>query len=191
MAGNPLEMISPSYKLPIPTNATKDRVHAFAEEVAEKLSFAPGDPIEPLVNRIGGQIEYKNALDFKSHIPESIRIEPSRRFKIFLPSMGSAPRYRFTIAHELGHLFLHFPIVSELDPNAGMMATRWVDETGDSDQLKRAEWEANWFAAAFLMPSAAFQSLFRSYNGNILPVAARFGVSVKAAEIRAKTLGQP
>jgi Zn-dependent peptidase ImmA (M78 family) len=33
-------------------------------------------------------------------------------------------------------------------------ATRWVDETNEN--LKRAEWEANWFAAAFLMPSGAF-----------------------------------
>ena len=104
--------------------------------------------------------------------------------------MGSAPRYRFTVAHELGHLFLHFPIVSETAPDSGMIATRWVDETGDSEQLKRAEWEANWFAAAFLMPSNAFQSMLRSFSGNIVHVAARFGVSVQAAEIRAKTLGQ-
>ena len=183
-------MAGPVYKLPVPTNATKDRVHIFAEEVAAKLSFAPGDPIEPLVNRLGGQIEYKNALDFKSHIPESIRIEPSRRFKIFLPSMGSSARYRFTVAHELGHFFLHFPIVSEFDPNAGMFATRWVDHSGDTDQLKRAEWEANWFAAAFLMPSTIFQSTLRSFNGDIVSVAARFGVSAQAAEIRAKTLSQ-
>lgn len=180
-------MTGVSYKLPIPANATKESVHTFAEEVAEKLSFAPGDPIEPLVNRLGGQIEYKNALDFRSHIPESIRIEPSRRFKIFLPSTSSAARYRFTVAHELGHYFLHFPIVAEADPDAGMMATRWVDEN-DSAQLKRAEWEANWFAAAFLMPSIAFRSMLQSFGGNIHPVAARFGVSVQAAEIRAKTL---
>jgi Zn-dependent peptidase ImmA (M78 family) len=181
-------MTSSPYKLPVPTNATKERVHAFAEEVAEKLSFAPGDPIEPLVSRLGGQIEYKNALDFKSHIPESIKIEPSRQFRIYLPSMSSAPRHRFTIAHELGHFFLHFPMVSEADPHAGMIATRWVDESGDSEQLKRAEWEANWFAAAFLMPSHAFRSMLREFSGNIVPVAVRFGVSTQAAEIRAKTL---
>ncbi|MCK1393384.1 ImmA/IrrE family metallo-endopeptidase [Bradyrhizobium sp. 1] len=183
-------MHASTYKLPIPTNATKDRVHGFAEEVAEKLAFAPGDPIEPLVGRLGGQIEYKNALDFKSSIPESIKIDPSRRFKIFLPSMGSSPRYRFTIAHELGHLFLHFPMVSERDPNAGMIATRWVDDN-DTEPLKRAEWEANWFAAAFLMPSAPFRSMLAAFGGNIASVATRFGVSVQAAEIRAKTLGGP
>jgi predicted transcriptional regulator len=184
-------MTSSDYKLPIPTNATKERVHAFAEEVVDKFAFAPGDPIEPLVTRLGGQIEYKDALDFRANIPESIRIEPSRRFKIFLPGMGSGPRYRFTVAHELGHFFLHFPIVSERYPSAGMVATRWVDEAGDSAQLKRAEWEANWFAAAFLMPSDAFHSMVEWYRGNIAHVAARFGVSVQAAEIRAKTLSPP
>ena len=163
-------------------------MHSFAEEAAAKFDFEPGDPIEPLVSRLGGQIEYKNELDFRSHIPESIRIEPSRRFRVFLPSMSPLVRHRFTIAHELGHYFLHFPMIAERDPRAGMIATRWVSET-DTQELKRAEWEANWFAAAFLMPSNAFRAMLGSYGGNLHAVAARFGVSRQAAEIRAKTLG--
>lgn len=177
------------YKLPIPANVSKERIHTFAEEVAQKVGFGPGDPIEPLVARLGGRIEYKNATHISPNLPESILVEPSRRFRIFLPSMASSARERFTIAHELGHFFLHFPIVSEAHPDATMMATRWVDET-EGDQ-RRVEWEANWFAAAFLMPSAAFKFLLKSFNGNISQVAYRFGVSYQAAEIRAKTLGSP
>jgi hypothetical protein len=41
---------------PIPTNAAKARVHRFAEDVASQLQFMPGNELEPLVAKLGGQI---------------------------------------------------------------------------------------------------------------------------------------
>nr|WP_233285917.1 ImmA/IrrE family metallo-endopeptidase [Bradyrhizobium brasilense] len=114
-------------------------------------------------------------------------VESSNRFTIFVASITSAGRDRFTIAHELGHLFLHFPLVSQTHPGQGMVATRWVNENDAIQQ--RAEWEANWFAAAFLMPQAKFSSTYWSCGANLPAVASRFGVSLPAAEVRAKTLG--
>ncbi|RDI52409.1 uncharacterized protein DUF955 [Microvirga subterranea] len=67
-----------------------------------------------------------------------------------------------------------------------MVATRWVDEN-DPNQ-KRAEWEANWFAAAFLMPATAFQQALAT-RGSLKSVANFFGVSARAAEVRLETLG--
>ena len=66
-----------------------------------------------------------------------------------------------------------------------MRATRWVDETDKSQ--KRAEWEANWFAAAFLMPKDNFTADYKALG--LASVAAKYGVSTTAAEIRAKSLG--
>ena len=68
-----------------------------------------------------------------------------------------------------------------------MVATRWVNET--DEEQRRAEWEANWFAGAFLMPKAEFEQVFQKKGGSLSSVAAYFGVSGHAADVRAKTLG--
>ena len=170
---------------PIPANLTKRQVHDFAEKSAERLAFRPGDPVEPLVARLRGRISLRSPTFIEDDVPESIRVAPDGTFTIFVSSMTSAERNRFTIAHELGHLLLHFPLVQKINRDAGMVATRWVDENDESQ--KRAEWEANWFAAAFLMPATAFQQAFAS-RGTVKSVANFFGVSTRAAEVRVETL---
>jgi predicted transcriptional regulator len=169
---------------PEPIRASKASIWAHAEKVATALRFAPGDSIEPVVARLGGRVRYKNAPQSCS-IPESIVVRSSKDFTIYLPTMTSPERDRFTIAHELGHLFLHYPRVKRLHPDEEMIATRWVDESDPEQQ--RAEWEANWFAAAFLMPKDAFIQTFQ--REDIEDLAQKFGVSVPAAKVRAKSLG--
>jgi hypothetical protein len=173
------------YKEPIPTRASKANISAFAEEVAIELSFDPGDSIESVVSELGGAISYRNPIG--EEIPESIRVEPSRKFKIFLSSLTSSSRDRFTVAHELGHFFLHFPLVAQAHPGYGMRATRWVDDS--NPDLQRCEWEANWFAAAFIMPEAKVRASFN--QGGVYAIVSEFGVSEKAALVRAKSLNLP
>jgi hypothetical protein len=177
------EHVVVDYRDPIPTNASKSNVSTFAEDVARSVSYEPGHPIEFVVSNLGGAISYKNPVGETK--PESIRVEPSRDFTIFLPSMTSAGRDRFTIAHELGHFFLHFPLVQQVYPGQGMRATRWVDES--DAKLQRCEWEANWFAASFVMPEGLFRQVYTGPASSAL-AAARFGVSEKAIQVRAKSL---
>lgn len=172
---------------PIPTGALKARVHAFAEQVAENLQFGPGDDLLPLIKLIGGSIEVRDPDLDSDRLPESIVVRGDRDFTIYIPSMTSLERDRFTIAHELGHFLLHYPLFKKRHPGQKMVATRWVDETDKAQQ--RCEWEANWFAAAFLMGSKAFKSAYAELNGSIPLLALRFKVSQQAAEIRAKNLG--
>ncbi|OCI91569.1 hypothetical protein A6U85_24115 [Agrobacterium sp. 13-626] len=169
-----------------PTRASKDQIHAFAESLAQQLGFGPGDDVEPLIRRLGGKIEVKNPLNYPGQFPESIIVKSSTDFTIFVPSLTSVERDRFTIAHELGHLALHYPAFSQKYPGVQMVATRWVDET-DQDQ-KRAEWEANWFAGGFLMNGEIFRQAYEASSGSLALVALRFGVSKSAAEVRAKNL---
>lgn len=171
------------YRDPIPTNASKANVSAFAEQLADNFEFEPGDAIESVVTQLGGSIAYRNPVG--SEKPESIRVEPTGAFRIFLPSVTSISRDRFTIAHELGHFFLHFPLVKDQSPGCGMKATRWVDENNQA--LQRCEWEANWFAASFVMPRQIFTSTYR--DSGTRGVAERFGVSETAASVRARSLG--
>jgi predicted transcriptional regulator len=181
-----VEILGLTGQRPISTRASKGQVHLFAEHVAGQLQFRPGDSLEPVVTRLGGKIEYHSPLDTQGRAPESIIVENMRAFTIYVPSTTSPQRDRFTIAHELGHLFLHYPMVQKLHPGSPMVATRWVDPSDPEQQ--RAEWEANWFAAAFLMPEAPFRQHWTSKHADASLVAAAFGVSEQAASVRAKSL---
>lgn len=168
---------------PIPTRIAKAVISAHAERVATAIGFRVGDSIFETVSRLGGEAIYRDVFD--DEFPESIEVNAQSDFKIFLPSMTSIERDRFTIAHELGHYFLHFPLVQAAHPGDGMRATRWVDET--NADLQRTEWEANWFAAGFVMPEAAFRIEYQRSGAS--GAANLFEVSMRAAEVRAKSLG--
>lgn len=65
-----------------------------------------------------------------------------------------------------------------------MVAARWVDDTDESH--RRGEWEASWFAAAFLMPQKTFEDACSRLD---LPgVAGVFAVGLAAAELRKTSL---
>ena len=170
------------YRDPVPTRASKASVYAYAEEAAKKLSYVSGGSIKGVVSRLGGSIEHSDP--FEEDIPESILVDAKGDFTIFISSLTSTERDRFTIAHELGHYLLHYPKLLAADPRAKMKATRWVDASEEA--LVRAEWEANWFAAAFLMPKTEFRAKW--VNDGKSKAAEHFGVSEAAAEIRAKSL---
>lgn len=177
-----------SEKLPIPAKTLKQLVFKFAESFAKALGFGVGDPLEPLVARLGGSISYKGNTQLFNGIPESIKVLSSNSFTIYLPVNTCQERDRFTIAHELGHLFLHYPLVQRAyGAHVIMTATRWVDSA--NVDLQRTEWEANWFAAAFLMPEFEFRQSCVTNAASSHLIAARFGVTEKAVEVRAKALG--
>jgi len=176
--------MSVCYETPKAIGASKAGVESFAQDIAEKIGFSPGDNIEALIERIGGKLVVGSSGhgDVESG---SIVAENVKDFTIFVSRHTSLKRDRFTIAHELGHLLLHFGAIRKKNPDAAMRATRNVDPADKSQQ--RAEWEANWFAAGFLMPNKAFSGVFQK-NG-VRQAAQEFGVSLSAAETRAKSLG--
>jgi Zn-dependent peptidase ImmA (M78 family) len=131
---------------------------------------------------MGGTIHTQNLLDFNRIPSGSIRVYGPARFDIFLASHTGPARDRFTIAHELGHYVLHYLYARQNGAQIeGLEAQRYG--TG------RVEWEANWFAAGFLMPADAFSERYRALNGSIPLLADEFGVSVEAARIRAQFVG--
>ena len=168
----------------MPLGASKAGVQSFAEEVADKLDFSAGDSIEDLVTRVGGRLVVGTS-GFGDQDSGSIIAREANDFDIFVSRHTSLKRDRFTIAHEIGHLVLHLPRIKKDDPDAYMRATRYVDP--DDSVQQKAEWEANWFAAAFIMPSAVFTKAFR--QGGVEMAASVCGVSVNAADIRSKNLG--
>ncbi|MBP2295936.1 ImmA/IrrE family metallo-endopeptidase [Azospirillum rugosum] len=174
---------------PTPCHASKAVVQMAAEKYAAHLGFKPGASIEDVVKALGGRIHYRD-IKGSGDLVESIRISSVREFDIFLPLDTSPARDRFTIAHELGHLVLHYaPIAARGGvPTDGPVTFNRYLPDDPLDDLKRCEWEANWFAAAFLMASEPFTQAWRETGGNEEEVARRFFVSTAAARNRAASL---
>lgn len=173
------------YHDPIPTRWTKSGVEKFGASFAGALEVQPGSDLNHLVEDLGGEIIYGcQARD--EYNGGSIVVRDYNDFTIYLSELTSPKRDRFTIAHELGHLALHYKLVlQEHGSDAVMRATR---EKRANDPLhERAEWEANWFAAGFLMPAEQF--IEKSDKLDDGQLATYFDVSAQAISIRKKTLG--
>lgn len=111
---------------------------------------------------ISGVIEYDN---------DKIKSNP----KIYINSNINKTRKVFTLAHELGHHFLHEGIKLRLD----------TLDYSQQDKNTKEESEANYFAASLLIPKE--QLLFLLSKGDSVKYLAEyFGVSTSAITNRIK-----
>lgn len=95
---------------------------------------------------------------------------------ILLSNDKTAPRSRFDIAHELGHLVLH----SRLKQS----------EFNNKENYRLIEKEAHRFASSFLLPAPSFGTEILSTSlEHFISLKKRWKVSIAAMSYRAKTLG--
>jgi len=148
-------------------------IRALAETIGERHEiYQPGEPADlyRLVRDLGGQIAY-------SDDPEALHVERPDKFTINIPNMTSSRRDRFTIAHELGHYFLHY---------------RLQGKTGAAifgrGERNKVETQANVFASALLMPAETFKQAFTEFEGDVWALARYFDVSPASASVRAEVL---
>lgn len=97
--------------------------------------------------------------------------------KIWVSVRDSLARQRFTIAHEMGHHLLH------RDRGRDVLYRRDLDQPDAAESL--IEKEANWFAAALLMPEHCV-ARFSVKNPDVLKK--KFEVSHSAMKFRLKNL---
>lgn len=71
------------------------------------------------------------------------------------------PQYRFTLAHELGHIVLHKEIYSKCKTDS---IQEWKEFISEIDQFdyNRLEFQANCFAGLFLVPRNHLEKVFYS-----------------------------
>lgn len=89
-------------------------------------------------------------------------------------------RRRFSIAHELGHLEMHYH-----DSGIAICTGRDLNEWGRN--IRNLEHEANQFAAAFLLPQPFFEPLCYQEDPSldfVAQLASRFQVSLTATALR-------
>jgi predicted transcriptional regulator len=159
---------------PVPCNFTKEEIDQLAEETANELGFTPGASVPSVIEGLGGEIKYVDASEWLETEDGSIEVYGPGKFTIYLSRFTSRVRDQFTLAHELGHYVLH--------ADFGSKRIR-VARHGSN----RIEWEANWFAAGFLMPKEKFEEMFHK-DPDPRKLAAKFDVSIPAASIRIESL---
>jgi len=112
-------------------------------------------------------------------------------FKIITEKEEGEQRCRFTIAHELGHLFIHMGFATE--PAKWKEINEYVDSGFYRYGYSEEEYEANEFAGSLLMPEEKYKELVGKYKKrssvDITKLASDFDVSLDATLTRGKWLG--
>jgi len=155
---------------------TWSQIEERAEAVAHEYQFDRGaEKIRAFAERLGGNVKVLPPEEVDRLESGSLVVRGKRDFDIFLSPSTSILRDNFTIAHELGHYFLH----SGNPPGSERIsATRYGHD--------RCEQQANRFAAALLMPAAEFREVAARIKKEAL--AGWFRVSAQAVEARRSSL---
>lgn len=169
--------------------STRKLIDEIANSVRKMYSVPmPISDISKIVELIGGVVKYDDA-ELSELSDGYIKKTSAGSFEICVSSKCSLERRNFTVAHEIGHLFLHMGYRTNPELWKSVSDDLVYNRSGQSDE----EYQANEFAAAFLMPEDTFvEVLKRNSNGNTVnmaSVANYFGVSVEAAVTRGKWLG--
>lgn len=169
----------------------RKQVRRLAEQIREALKLSVPVDIEKAVMLLGGRI---NRPSLEDGTPEASvkRIEnsaPELQFEINVQDGSSDQRYRFSVAHEIGHLFLHMGFLTE----AWDQADEYKDSVMYRFGYSTEEIEAHEFAGAFLIPEGEFKARIdiEAEGGrvNLEAIADHFNVSKPAARARGRYLG--
>lgn len=118
---------------------------------------------EIIVQMYGGEVETERSGEIcPMYYP--LVISPDGRPKITISPYASMYRDNFVIMRNLGHLILHY-IPSKEETFFGHM-----------DPKKEVDWQANRFAAAFLMPYHEFLKKRKEYKDNTSLLSGYFEV---------------
>jgi Zn-dependent peptidase ImmA (M78 family) len=152
------------------------KINGIAEAARAVFKLSSPVDMEEVVRRLGGRIE-----PARGQHEATISKTDDGSFVIRLDYNKRAARRAFSLAHELGHLILHM----------GFGQPRWRTSTDYEESYARSGWgeeeyEANEFAAAFLMPRSEFREYASAHD--VKAVAEHFGVSGDAALTRGRWL---
>ena len=152
-----------------------DEIDDIAARVRQSWKLPPG-PIANIVSLLEhkGAVVTRGPLGHESMDGLSFINDNGRLFIMIGTDKGSPVRWRWDVAHELGHVVLHSDIApSKLKP----------------EDYALMEKQAHRFAGAFLMPAVAFHEDFFAANLDTLKVMKlKWKVSISAIILRAKQL---
>lgn len=167
----------------------REAINILAVSILETLDLKCPIDIEKVPELLNGKIKY-----VKEDIEDNIEAKITKKndtFEIEILENKPEMRKRFSIAHEIGHLFLHMGYL--IDSEKWNEVVDYKDSVYYRDGYSQEEYEANEFAGAFLMPAEEFVKISKKYliDGyyDIDEIAKYFKVSTQAASMRGKWLG--
>lgn len=129
--------------------------------------------------------------DMEDEISGAILYDKKKdEFKVTINQNKSKTRQYFTIAHELGHYFLHGEKIRKdgyLVDNDQSLSDEIILYRLDSRVDTQVEFEANQFAATLIMPEEVVRKAWKIIQ-NVEECARLFQVSVSAMSIRLENL---
>ena len=163
------------------TNPDLDLVALVSESFLRRFGLDSRDRLTEIAEEFGLDVLYRPAESYDGAL---LRIRDAQRGCIVINSrIREESRKRFTLAHEIGHLFL--PGQQEVSaPCKQQRIENW-----DAD-LYRPELEANRFAAEILMPPGLMAEFVQSEPSleSIRSIAQLCGTSLTASAVRLITL---
>lgn len=157
---------------PVPVERIASALLSLYIDEADDLRALPGAPADQ--GRLSGMLDADGMVIWIDR--GEARRSPGRR--------------RFTIAHEVGHLLLHVPVVHEAfcDGPADIQEIEEDQPAAELPELRQREREANVFARELLMPESLVNEQARATGFNLPALADRFEVSVPAMRLRLRLL---
>ena len=161
---------------------TRKEIESRAQEVLQQAGATATLPIDPITLANAAGVKVHNAEFSQGNLSGMITRQGNDTI-ILVKESEPGNRKRFTIAHELGHHFLHLASTdgSFVDNTINLFREQFHDHARDADRAR--ETEANRFAAALLMPESLMRREF-AQNPDIDYLAWRFGVSEQAMGYR-------
>lgn len=139
--------------------------------------------IEKIIRKLGIELDER---DFEYAMSGAAIIDAGRKI-ISINKKESDVRKRFTAAHELGHILLHYDQELNVDLKPIRLNRDLNSATGESWR----EIEANYFAASLLMPTDLLakhhEKLVNAHEDDdevLTALARKFEVSIQAMSIR-------
>lgn len=162
---------------------TKDRIKQIELTAADVLVDTFGQlqnaelPIDlgKIMDKYGLKLQFA---EFKDDKVSGIYSKTEKA--IFIAKSKVSPRKAFTIAHELGHYFLHAEKKQETFYRTDGLVLDWAESSVES--------EANVFAASLLMPEKLVRSYWNTFR-RIDAITKAFHVTYSAAYYRLLNLG--
>lgn len=161
------------------TNADIEEIAQSVLDAVKATRLRGRSLLNKIVDLTGGTVEVVEDPSQQEVDGGSLVIRGKSDYSICLSPYTTPLRDNFTIAHELGHYFLHF-FLKMPAPDVPLCFTRYG--TGP------IEWQANRFAAALLMPAGLFREKHEAYSGDEFCLSGFFDVSRAAIQARREAL---
>lgn len=172
-------------------NMINKNIAIFIDNLTEKIIDVynikiPIMNMKEVLKSIGGKIVYKN--NYYELIDGNIIKTHDRKFDILLPILNKNSNNNFTIAYNLGHIFLHMGYRTDF-----LLWNKIIIDKQYKFISSRQEKQSEYFALSLLMPKNIFLKIFYKYSDDdtvdMTEVANYFNVSISQSRRRASFLG--